>query len=944
MLCYEIEMTEENQKPDYKNTLHLPKTDFPMKADLANKEPAWIQHWSENKTYEKMIQKNEGHPKFILHDGPPYANGHIHFGHILNKILKDITVKYKNLSGYQSELIPGWDCHGLPIELQVDKDLGSKKKDMSVVQIRQACREYAQKYVDFQREEFRRLGVFAKWDEPYLTMSYDYEAAIARELGKFVAAGSVYRGRKPVYWCMYCQTALAEAEVEYENHTSPSIYVKFKFQSDLASISPSLAGKNVFLIIWTTTPWTLPANNAVALHKSYTYAAIQKGEEVYIVAEGLLDAVRKNVGLEDAKLLDRIPAKKFENLLLAHPFLDRSSKVVLSDHVTLEQGTGCVHIAPGHGQEDYEVGLKYQLEILNPVDHQGKFTNEVGVPELVGEQVLKANPKIIEILKAKSSLLKEEPITHSYPHCWRCKHPVIFRSTPQWFISMKHGDLKHRALDAIRRTEWIPAWGRDRIYGMIENRPDWCISRQRRWGVPIMGFECKDCGETLLSQKVIEHIAQLFEKEGADVYFEESRQKDLLPEGTVCEKCGKANLIAGKDILDVWFDSGISYSAVLQKRKSLQFPADIYLEGSDQHRGWFHSSLLAAIGTQGVPPYKTVLTHGFVVDGEGRKYSKSAKNYVPPDNVMKKMGAEIMRLWVAAEDYRNDIRVSDEILARLSETYRKIRNTLRYLSGNLFDFDPAKDAVSKDKLLELDRWALSTYGQLVENLDQAYSNYEFHQIYHSLNHFCTVELSSFYLDILKDRLYTSAANSVERRAAQTVLYELALGLASWMAPILSFTAEEFWKYLPQTPNKAESVFLSPMKKAPTEWLDEALEQKYQQIRQVRDEILKALELARKEKVIGSSLEAQVRILAQGETLKLLKEYEKQWPTLLIVSQVVLVYELETFTHRNEELDHLKVQVLKAEGQKCERCWNFSLTVGKNQKHPLVCERCARVLG
>jgi len=937
-------MTSENEKPDYKNTLHLPKTDFPMKADLTNKEPLWIQHWQENKTYEKMIRKNEGHPKFVLHDGPPYANGHIHFGHILNKILKDITVKYKNLSGYQSEFVPGWDCHGLPIELQVDKDLGPKKKDMSVVQIRQACRAYAQKYVDFQREEFRRLGILAKWEAPYLTMSYDYEASIARELGKFVAAGSVYRGRKPVYWCMHCQTALAEAEVEYENHSSPSIYVKFQAKSDWGAVSPTLAGKKAFLIIWTTTPWTLPANNAVALHKSYTYAAVQKGEEVYIVAEGLLDAVRKNVGLEDAKLLDRIPAKKLEGLILAHPFLPRDSKVVLSDHVTLEQGTGCVHIAPGHGQEDYEVGLKYGLEVLNPVDHRGCFTEQVGVPELVGEQVLKANPKIIEILKEKSALLKDEPLSHSYPHCWRCKNPVIFRSTPQWFISMKHGDLKHRALDAIRRTEWIPAWGRDRIYGMIENRPDWCISRQRRWGVPIMGFECKDCGETLISQKVIEHIASLFEKEGADIYFDEARATDLLPAGTACAKCGKANLVPSKDILDVWFDSGVSFAAVLEKRPGLQFPADIYLEGSDQHRGWFHSSLLAAIGTQGVPPYKAVLTHGFVVDGEGRKYSKSAKNYVPPENVLKKMGAEILRLWVAAEDYRNDIRVSDEILARLSETYRKIRNTLRYLAGNLYDFDPTKDAVSHDKLLELDRWALSNYAQLLERLDQAYSKYEFHQIYHALNHFCTVELSSFYLDILKDRLYTSAAQSPERRAAQTVLHELALGLATWMAPILSFTAEEFWKYLPQTPGKAESVFLAPMKKAPTQWLDEALELKYQRIRQLRDEVLKALELARKEKVIGSSLEAQVRIFAEGETLKLLKEYEKQWPTLFIVSQVVLVYELDAFTHENEALDHFKVQVLRAEGQKCERCWNFTITVGKNEKHPAVCERCARVLG
>ncbi len=962
-------MSETPDKVDYKNTLNLPKTEFPMKADLANKEPPWVQYWSEKRIYEKMIEKNEGHPKFILHDGPPYANGHIHFGHILNKILKDITVKYKNLSGYQSEFVPGWDCHGLPIELQVDKDLGSKKKEMSVVQIRQACRAYAQKYVEIQREEFRRLGVFARWDEPYLTMSPGYEATIARELGKFVAAGSVYRGRKPVYWCMYCQTALAEAEVEYENHASPSVYVKFKVNSDLGAVSSALAGKNVFFVIWTTTPWTLPANNAIALHKNYTYAAIapapqapptRGGEEglplsaspfkekgqgegvVYIVAEGLLDAVRKNLNFEDAKLLDRIPAKKLEGLQCEHPFLDRLSKVVLSDHVTLEQGTGCVHIAPGHGQEDYEVGLKYGLEVINPVDHQGKFTAQVGLPDLVGEQVLKANPKIVEILQLKSALLKEESLEHSYPHCWRCKHPVIFRSTPQWFISMKEGDLRHRALDAIRRSEWIPYWGRDRIYGMVENRPDWCISRQRKWGVPIMSFICSDCDHANIRENIITHIAELFEKEGADAYFSKS-ELELLPPGTVCEKCGGKNLLKSPDILDVWFDSGVSFAAVLEKKALLQFPADIYLEGSDQHRGWFHSSLLAAIGTQGLAPYKAVLTHGFVVDGEGRKYSKSAKNYVPPENVLKKMGAEILRLWVAAEDYRNDIRVSDEILARLSETYRKIRNTLRYLAGNLYDFNPAKDKVPYAQLLELDRWALSAYAQLLVRLDEAYSKYEFHQIYHSLNHFCTVELSSFYLDILKDRLYTYAATSVERRAAQTVLYELAQGLATWMAPVLSFTAEEFWRYLPAREGKTESVFLHEMKKAPTEWLDEALEQKYQHIRLVRDEVLKALEIARKNKVIGSSLEAQVRILAEGDLLKLLKEYEKQCPTLFIVSQVVLVYELEQVTYQSESLAGLKIGVFPAEGSKCERCWNFTITVGRNEKHLQVCERCARVL-
>ncbi len=950
-------------KPDYKSTLNLPKTEFPMKANLPSTEPQWVQLWSDQQTYQKVISRNQTKPKFVLHDGPPYANGHIHHGHILNKILKDFIVKYKNLSGFLSEYVPGWDCHGLPIEHQVDKDLGPKKKEMSGVQIRQACREYAQKYVDIQREEFRRLGILARWEAPYLTMSYNYEATIARELGKFVAVGSVYRGRKPVYWCMYCQTALAEAEVEYENHSSPSVYVKFKAKADLSQVSSTLAGKNVYFVIWTTTPWTLPANNAIALHKSYTYVALQapvppplparrqfggtgggEGEgDVYIVAEGLLDAVRKNLQLGEAKLLDRMPSKKLEGILCEHPFLPRTSKVLLSDHVTLEQGTGCVHIAPGHGQEDYEVGLKYNLEILNPVDHQGKFNTEVGLPELVGEQVFRANSKIIEILKNKNALLKEEVVEHSYPHCWRCKHPVIFRSTPQWFISMKEKDLRHRALDAIRRTEWIPAWGRERIYGMVENRPDWCISRQRKWGVPIMSFTCADCDHSNISQKIINHIADLFEKEGADAYFAKT-ETELLPSGTVCEKCGSQKLLKSPDILDVWFDSGVSFAAVLEKNPLLQFPADIYLEGSDQHRGWFHSSLLAAIGTRGAAPYRNVLTHGFVVDGEGRKYSKSAKNYVTPEQILKKMGAEIFRLWVAAEDYRNDIRFSDEILSRLTETYRKIRNTCRYLLGNLYDFDSSADALGFDQLLELDRAALDAFARMTQKINQAYVQYEFHQIYHALNHFCTVELSSFYLDILKDRLYTSAPKSAERRSAQTVLFELARGLAVWMAPILSFTAEEVWKYLPGFSKKTESVFLNDMPLPSSRWLNDNLEAKMARIKTVREEVLKALELARKEKIIGSSLEAQVRLCAEGDLLKFLQEHIIQWPTLLIVSQVVIVYEMENPTYESKNLENFSVLILPAEGQKCERCWNYTITVGKNETHPLLCERCVKVVG
>ncbi len=935
-------MSDTSPKPSYKDSLNLPQTDFPMRADLPRREPDWIAQWDQQGIYAKMISKNEGHAKFTLHDGPPYANGNIHHGHILNKILKDIILKYKNLSGYLSEYVPGWDCHGLPIEHQVDKNLGSKKKDMSKAEIRKACREYAEKFVNIQREEFKRLGILGRWEKPYLTMSFDYEATIARELGKFANEGQVYRGSKPVYWCMRCQTALAEAEVEYEDHNSPSVYVAFEVKGSAESISEHLKGQNCALIIWTTTPWTLPANTAVAVHSHYTYAALQTSDHVYLIAEGLLEKVRANLNLQDARLIDRIPGRKLEGLVLKHPFLDRVSPVVFSDHVTIEQGTGCVHIAPGHGQEDYEVGLRYKLPILNPVGPRGQFTPEVGIESLIGQSVFEANPAVIEILKSNQALLKQEEISHSYPHCWRCKHPVIFRSTPQWFISMSHKDLRHRALDAIRRTQWIPYWGRERIYGMIENRPDWCISRQRSWGVPIIAFNCQGCHQVILDAKLIDRVADFFEKEGADAWYTKTAS-ELLPPNFSCPHCQGKNFEKENDILDVWFDSGVSYAAVVEKNPLLQFPADIYLEGSDQHRGWFHSSLLASIGTREKPPYQAVLTHGFVVDGQGRKYSKSAKNYIPPDAILKKMGAEIFRMWAAAEDYRNDIRVSDEILSRLSETYRKIRNTCRFLLGNLHDFNPATDGIPFDQLLELDLWALDCFSRLTETLDQAYRDYEFHQIYHALNHFCTMELSSFYLDILKDRLYTSAPKSRERRSAQTVLFELIRGLASWMAPILSFTSEEIWGFLPAFENKAESVFLQALPKSPAKWRNDKLHQEYAQLRQVRDEALKALEIARQAKIIGSSLDAQLKIYAEGDLLKFLKKYETAWANLLIVSQVVLSFEIDQPTYESPTLAGLKFAVVPAEGKKCERCWNYSMTVGRSAEHPPLCDRCVRVL-
>jgi isoleucyl-tRNA synthetase len=940
-------MSSEDKSPptpgkDYKETLNLPKTDFPMKANLAVREPQLIQQWRDAKIYDKVQQKNAGRPKFVLHDGPPYANGSIHFGHILNKTLKDILVKYKSLAGFQSDFVPGWDCHGLPIEHQVDKELGEKKKNLDTVQIRQACREYATRFVDIQRKEFERLGILGRWETPYLTMAYSYEATIARELGKLVEKNMVYKGKKPVHWCIHDQTALAEAEVEYAEHRSPSIYVKFENIDDLGAASPLLAGKKAQFIIWTTTPWTLPANVAIALHKSYMYVAIQVGNEIYIVAEGLLETIRQTLNFQEDRLIDRIPAKKLEGIRTRHPFLDRESPVVLSDHVTLDAGTGIVHIAPGHGQEDYEVGIRYRLPTLNPVDNQGKFTAEVGSPDLAGLNVFKANPVIVEKLRAAGHLVKAEETAHSYPHCWRCKNPVIFRSTSQYFISLAADDLRGKALDAIRRATWIPHWGRERIYGMVENRPDWCISRQRSWGVPIMGFQCRGCQESLLSAEAIFRIADRFEEEGADAFFKYPPEA-LLPPGTRCPKCGAGEWVKENDILDVWFDSGVSFAAVLEKLPSLDFPADIYLEGSDQHRGWFHSSLLASVATRGKAPYRAVLTHGFVVDGEGRKYSKSAKNYTPPDKIIHTLGAEILRLWVAAEDYRNDIRVSQEILQRLTETYRKIRNTCRFLLGNLYDFDPDAHWVGAAARPELDRWALGALQELIRRVTEAYDQYEFHVIYHALNQFCTVTLSSFYLDILKDRLYTAKADGEKRRAAQSTLYDILAALVPLMAPLLSFTAEEVHQFLNTGRAKRESVFLCDFPKTHPEQVDAELMEQFEKITLLRQEVLKALELARQDKVIGHSLEAQVQLGGSAAWQKFLAQRQSLWAEYFIVSQVVVVYEVEEPCYASAAIEGLKIKVRKAEGSKCERCWTHSITVGKAKEGEAICERCTKVL-
>ncbi|HSR11716.1 MAG TPA: isoleucine--tRNA ligase, partial [Thermodesulfobacteriota bacterium] len=814
---------------DFKDTLNLPKTSFPMKANLPQREPETLRMWEEKRIYHKIREAAKDRPKYILHDGPPYANGHIHIGTALNKILKDLIIKSRNMAGYNGEYVPGWDCHGLPIEHEVDKSLGSKKGSYSILEKRKLCREFATNFVNIQREEFKRLGVMGEWENPYLTMSYGYEATIAREFGRFVGEGSVYRGKKPVYWCASCVTALAEAEVEYEDDSSPSITVKFPAVSDFGGKFPELKNKKVYLLIWTTTPWTIPANLAIAYHPDYIYVAAEVDGEVWVVAETLLEQVMAKAGKKNYRTLVKFPGKALEGMKARHPYIDRDSLLILATYITLDTGTGAVHTAPGHGQEDYESGLEYNIPIYSPVDDLGRFTKDVDF--FAGQYVFDANEAVIRKLKEVGALIHTEQYAHQYPHCWRCKNPIIFRATEQWFISMEKNQLRRKALEAIDKVTWIPSWGHDRIYGMVQNRPDWCISRQRAWGVPIVAFGCKSCGEVLFEEKIVERVSTLFEKGGADVWFELS-EKDLLPPGARCPKCGGQDFEKETDILDVWFDSGVSYAAVLEKRPNLKYPADMYLEGSDQHRGWFHSSLLASVGTRGRAPYDSVLTHGFVVDGEGRKMSKSLGNVILPEEVMKRYGAEILRIWVAAEDYRDDIRISEEILSRLSDAYRRIRNTCRFLLGNLSDFDPAKDMVRDADLHEFDRWILLRLQRLTARMKEAYKDFDFHLAFQALHNFCIVDLSSLYLDILKDRLYTSGASSVERRAAQTTLFRILDGLVRLMAPILSFTAEEIWGYVPGAKAQAESVHLTLFPEVGSRYGDPKLEERFETLLKV----------------------------------------------------------------------------------------------------------------
>ncbi len=931
---------------DWKDTLNLPKTSFPMKANLVEREPSFLEFWEKEKIYEKMLEKRANAPLYILHDGPPYANGHIHLGTALNKILKDIIVKSKSMAGYKVPYIPGWDCHGLPIELKTEQELGVKRGELPPLVIREACRKYAQRFINIQKEEFKRLGVFAKWNEPYLTMNFEYEASIAREFLRFLETDQIYQRKKPVFWCPNCVTALAEAEVEYAPHKSPSIYVKFPFTEELKNFIEEKTSikidKPAYVLIWTTTPWTLPANLALAMNPEFDYLLVEWDGEYYIVAEGRVSALCAEMNRDLPKILAKIDPKELEGKKAKHPFYDRESLIILGDFVTLDTGTGIVHIAPGHGEEDYHIGLKYGLEIYVPVDQEGRFYEDV--PLIGGLNIFKANKVILDILKEKGHLLYQDTIEHSYPHCWRCKKPVIFRAEDQWFISMEAKDLRKKALKSLDQVKFIPSWGRNRIYSMLENRPDWCISRQRVWGVPITVFKCAKCGEILKDYKYYQKIIEIFEKEGCDPWFVKSAE-ELLPEGTTCPKCGNTTFEKEKDILDVWFDSGVSFAAVLEKRSELSFPADLYLEGSDQHRGWFHSSLLCSVGTRGVPPYKAILTHGFVVDGQGRKMSKSLGNVIHPQDLIKQYGAEIIRLWVSAEDYKDDIKISKEILKRLVEAYRKIRNTFRFLMGNLYDFDPQKNIIPFEKLPEFEQYILYRLSKVIEKVKKAYEEFDFHIVYHEIHRFCVVELSSLIIDINRDYLYCEAPDSFKRRATQTVFYYALDSLVKLMAPILSFTAEDIWQNLPYEKEEI-SVFLTEFPSYKFELSADKVKN-WEKILEIREEILRALEIARKDyKIINTFLEAEVFVKAPEE-LKGYLENSAFWEYFIMVAKFSLIDEI-TETGENEivcdseEVKGLKIKIKPTEYKKCERCWQRKPEVGKLE-NPELCQRCYEVI-
>ena len=933
---------------DLKKTINLPKTAFPMKANLPQNEPKTLARWEQMRIYEGIREVRQGASKYILHDGPPYTSGPIHMGTAFNKCLKDFIVKSKTMAGYDAPYVPGWDCHGLPIEIKVDKELGGRKLQMAPTAVRAACRNYAQKYLDLQRTQFKRIGVFGRFDRPYATMTPQYESVVLSTFFAFYENGFVYKGLRAVYWCMHDETALAEAEVEYENHTSNTVWVKYRLLDDPAQIDPALGSKKVFTIIWTTTPWTLPASMAVAFHPQEQYVALESGGEVYIVASKLANEVAAKCNLIDPKPLAYFPGNKLERLNFQHPFLDRKVLGVLAEYVTMDTGTGVVHTAPSHGAEDFLTGVKYGLDATSNVDEKGILRN--GLPEYTGKRVWDANQPIIDLVESRGALLHTEKTEHSYPHCWRCHNPVIFRATEQWFISMetpmpggqgKNDTLRTRTLQEIRKVKWDPAWGEERLSNMIETRPDWCISRQRVWGVPIAVFLCSDCGKPLNDKAINQKVVELFRKSGTDTWF--TRESDtILPDGTKCPHCGGTRFEKETDIFDVWLESGASYLALIDDEASYPWPADLYLEGGDQYRGWFQSSLLCSMGTRQTASYKGVVTPGWTLDDKGQAMSKSRGNDVDPVDISSRLGGEVVRLWVASVDFREDVVGSEALMQRVGENYRDVRNRFRYILGNLDGFEPEVDTVPYDEMEALDQYMLRQTLAFSSDIRKAYDEFAFHKIYHRLNHFCIVDLSAFYFDILKDRLYVSAPKSKGRRSAQTAIWRIGEALTRLLAPIMTFTCEEVWQYLPKVADREESVHLAQFP-ASAEILgngaktDAQSDEEWARLRSVRNEVLKALETARNNKLIGTALEAQVAITASDPLYSLLERYADQLRYLFIVSQVTLAQGSGNGT------GSVKVEVKKAEGAKCERCWNYSTHVGEDKNYPTVCERCSAVL-
>lgn len=925
LLFWESDMSEQN-KPNWKNTLNLPETAFPMKAQLNQKEPQILKKWEDLNIYEKILEKRQHNPLYILHDGPPYANGSIHLGHAMNKILKDFVIKSKSMEGFRAPYVPGWDCHGLPIEHKVDQQLGSKKAELDVLEIRQRCKEYAEKYLEIQKKEFIRLGIFGDWENPYTTLDYSYESTVIQYFNSFVKNNNVYRRKRPVYWCTSCITALAEAEVEYIDHSSSSIYVKFQLK-DIPDFLNEFKHKEIFVLIWTTTPWTIPANLAIAVHPDFDYSLFEMNGEYYIAASRLVPVLSDLMDRPHKKLKE-FKGSRLKGLNTTHPLYDRHSVIITTDYVILDQGTGCVHTAPGHGEEDYWAGLEYKLDIYSPVGPTGAFDATTGKYE--GKNIFDANPEIIRDLEANNRLIREDKIDHSYPHCWRCKKPVIFRATEQWFIAMDKAELRSRALKEIKQVKWLPDWGEDRIFKMVETRPDWCISRQRDWGVPIPVFYCKQCEQPLLNPEVIERVESIFNKHGSNSWYDRDVSEFIL-ESTTCANCGHRSFEKGFDIMDVWFESGSSFG-ILDKYPGHQFPSDMYLEGGDQYRGWFHSSLLVAVSARGTSPYKTVITHGFTLDSEGKAMSKSMGNVIEPQSIIKEKGAEILRLWVAMVNYREDIKLGNDLLIKITESYRNIRNRWRFMLGVLSDFKPGEHSAEDDKLGQLDRFILHKWQQVKEKILKAYQNYEYHVIYHNISNFFTIELSSFYLNLMKDNLYCNLRNSVQRRATQTTIFKLLKESLLLMAPIMSFTSEEAWECLPEFSGQEASIHLHLFPETEEKYLQGIDDNKWEQITSLRNKIYKEIEASRNQKTIGESLEAEVTLDLDPEPYGLVADNLELFKEILGVAAVHIT-----------KSDKQKISIRKSKGSKCPRCWNWYDNVNTASQESQLCKRCERVV-